>query len=148
MKKLFSLTFMIVAITAAANAQSTADNAGLQARMSENMVAGARIGSLVCENANGKMALCSGDEFERVLGFATSTPYVTINKRPKGENQDTFEGFASMAGGEISAGDYICAGPNGTVKRCDNAAFAYGKAQSSASSEGQTVTVRIFGHKR
>lgn len=125
MKKIFGLITLFAATVISVNAQNSADDAGLRAKMQKSMIPSAKVGSLMCEDANGNMIVCSGDEFEKVIGFATSTPYVTVNKRSKGENQDTFDGFAS---GEISVGDYVSAGPNGTVKRCDNVAFAYGKA--------------------
>lgn len=148
MKKLFGLTLFVASFSLAAQAQTSADNAGLQAKMAKQEVAGVKVGSLVCENAEGEMSLCSGDEYEKVLGFATSAPYVTVNKRPQGQNQDTFEGFASVEAGAIKEGDYVCAGANGTVKRCENAALAYGVAKTSASSEGQKITVRVLGNRR
>ncbi len=123
-------------------------NAQWEMALAKKTIPGVELGTLMCEDANGNMVICSGDEFEKVLGFATSIPYVTVNKRPKGQNQDTFEGKASLAGGEISEGDYVCAGPNGTVKRCEKIDFPYGKALSGASGENQTITVRVLGTRR
>lgn len=120
----------------------------LKERIAAKTVQGVKLGTLMCENSEGKLVVCSGNEFEKVLGFATSIPYVTVNKRPAGVNRDEYDAFASMEGGVIKTNDYLCAAEGGKVKRCDRADSPYAKAIDNASINGQKLAVRVLGVRR
>lgn len=115
----------------------------------ERIISGVQIGTLMCEDENGKMVICSGNEFEKILGFATNVPYVTVNKpQTPSDKKDEFSAFASTTSGKISKGDYLTAGKSGTVIRCEKADFPYAVALEDASSEGQKIRVKILGNRR
>lgn len=118
-------------------------------RMEENKVKGVQLGTLMCEDENGKMVICSGNEFEKILGFATNVPYVTVNKpQNASDKKDEFSAFASTVSGNIRKGDYLTAGKNGTVIRCAKSDFPYAVALEDATSEGQKISVKILGNRR
>jgi hypothetical protein len=115
----------------------------------ERIIPGVSLGTLMCEDENRKMVICSGNEFEKILGFASNVPYVTVNKpQNASDKKDEFSAFASIASGKISKGDYLTAGKNGTVIRCEKADFPYAVALDDATSEGQKITVKILGNRR
>ena len=143
---LFALCFFFTVTQS--TAQNSDSNAELESRLAEHTIDGVTLGTLMCEDGNGDMIICTGDEFEKVLGFATSTPYVTVNKRPKNQNQDTFSGYASMEAGIVSIGDYVCPSKEGKLKRCEKIDMPYARAISSASSENSELLVRILGSRR
>lgn len=118
-------------------------------KIEKNSIKGVAIGTLMCENENGEMIICSGNEFEKILGFATNIPYVTVNK-PQNPNdkKDEFSGFASLAAGKISKGNYVAAGKNGTVVRCEKTDYPYAVALEDAVSEGQHINVKILGNRK
>lgn len=134
-----------------ANAQTTFSSSenldkAIANRMEEHNIKGVQLGTLMCEDENGKMVICSGNEFEKILGFATSIPYVTVNKPQNStDKKDEFSAFAS---GKISKGDYVTAGKNGTVIRCEKADFPYGVAMEDATSDGEKIIVKILGNRR
>lgn len=112
----------------------------------ERIIPGVQLGTLMCEDENGKMVICSGNEFEKILGFATNVPYVTVNKpQNASDKKDEFSAFAS---GKINKGDYVTAGKNGTVIRCEKSDFPYAVALEDATSEGQKMRVKILGNRR
>jgi hypothetical protein len=129
-------------------AQNSNSDEELKSRLTERIIDGVKIGTLMCEDSNGNMVICSGDEFEKVLGFATSIPYVTVNKRPKNQSQIEYSGIASVAGGFISSGDYLCPSDDGKLRRCEKLDIPYAKSISDASTENSAITVRILGSRR
>lgn len=133
------------------NAQTTFSSAekldlAIAQRMDSKTIEGVQLGTLMCQDENGKMIICSGNEFEKILGFATSVPYVTVNKpQIASDKKDEFSAFAS---GAIKKGDYVTAGKNGTVIRCEKSDFPYGVAMEDATSDGQKIIVKILGNRR
>ncbi|MBI1288314.1 MAG: hypothetical protein GC178_12140 [Flavobacteriales bacterium] len=101
-----------------ASAQTSIDNE-IDKRNSERSVEGARLGSLVCEDANGKLTLCSGSVEETVAGIATNVPYITLNKpaSPDGSKY-IFQALVSDQFGSISKGDALKAVSDGKLGKC------------------------------
>ncbi|MGE0637896.1 MAG: hypothetical protein AB7P01_15745 [Bacteroidia bacterium] len=149
MKKiLFPIVLLVLSTLNYAYAQST-NGAQPPKGYTERIIPGVEIGKLMCEDENGKMVICSGNEFEKILGFATNVPYVTVNKpQHASDKKDEFSAFASTASGKISKGDYLTAGKNGTVVRCEKTDFPYAVALEDATSEGQKFSVKILGNRR
>jgi hypothetical protein len=133
------------------NAQSTFSSAekldlAIAQRMDSKTMEGVQLGTLMCQDENGKMVICSGNEFEKILGFATNVPYATVNKpQHPSDKKDEFSAFAS---GKISKGDYVTAGKNGTVIRCEKSDFPYGVAMQDANTDGQKIIIKILGNRR
>lgn len=125
------------------NAQSTAGNAA-QERMAKGNVAGAQVGSLICEDAQGQRVVCSGAMEETVLGLATSVPYVTINKPadPKA-SKFIFDALVSAAEGVVSKGDLLKAGKGGKLVLTDDAAQAYAVALNDVTGDG-VIKVKLL----
>ncbi len=144
-------TLPLIFFCLSANAQTTFSSSenldqAIAQRMEDNKVKGVQLGTLMCEDENGKMVICSGNEFEKILGFATNVPYVTVNKpQNASDKKDEFSAFAS---GKINKGDYLTAGKNGTVIRCAKSDFPYAVALEDATSEGQKISVKILGNRR
>ena len=146
MKKiLFPIVLLVLSTLNYAYSQSTT-GAQPPKGYNERIIPGVEIGRLMCQNESGQMVICSGNEFEKILGFATNVPYVTVNKPQNStDKKDEFSAFAS---GKISKGDYVTAGKNGTVIRCEKSDFPYGVAMEDAISEGQKIIVKILGNRR
>lgn len=146
----FILTITLSAIVAVcgtlnANAQSSL-NQSFEKKIAEKNVPGAQLGSLVCENAEGKLTLCSGALEETVAGIVTNVPYVTLNK-PASPNasKSIFSAAVSSEAGNIAKGDFLTAGPNGTLVRCDDnrTAFAYAVALDELTGQGM-IRVKVL----
>ena len=150
--KYISVTILsLVLFCVSVNAQSTFSSAekldlAIAQRMDTKTMEGVQLGTLMCQDEKGKMIICSGNEFEKILGFATNFPYVTVNKPQNAtDKKDEFSAFAS---GAIKKGDYVTAGKNGTVIRCEKSDFPYGVALEDAISDGQKIIVKILGNRR
>lgn len=145
----FVLLNIGTALAQATFSSSQSLDAAMAAKLEQGSVKGAQLGTLMCEDENGKMVICSGNEFEKILGFATNIPYVTVNK-PQNPNdkKDEFSGFASLAAGKINKGNYVTAGKNGTVVRCEKSEYPYAVALEDATSEGQQIKVKILGNRK
>lgn len=144
------LTFTLSAFVASfgainANAQSSLDQS-FQKKVAEKNVPGAQLGSLVCENAEGKLVLCSGNLEETVAGIVTNIPYVTLNK-PSNPNssKSIFNASVSSEAGNISKGDFLTAGTNGSLVRCDEnrSGFAYAIALDDLTGQGM-IRVKVI----
>ncbi|MCG3164994.1 MAG: hypothetical protein POELPBGB_00754 [Bacteroidia bacterium] len=153
MKKILQLAtaFSFILLCVNANAQSNFSSAenldlAIAQKLNSKNIEGVQLGTLMCEDENGNMVICSGNEFEKILGFATNVPYVTVNK-PQNAN-DKKDEFTAFASGEIAKGDYLTAGKNGTVIRCEKSEFPYAVALESANSGGQKIRVKILGNRR
>lgn len=110
----------------------------------------AKEGQLICVDDYGNYKACTDNEFEKILGFCTNAPYVTVNKA-KGDNKITeFQGIASFSKGRIKAGDYLCPCKKnpGQVVRCKKKKNPYAKALETPTSEGALFKVKILGHRR
>lgn len=119
-------------------------------KMKQREIPNAKIGDLICLDDNGNHIICTGDEFEKILGFCTNAPYVTFNKA-KGNNKITeHKGIASFAKGKIKEDDYLCACEEnpGQVVRCDKIDYPYAKAMESPEETGTLFKVKILGHRR
>lgn len=146
----FILTLTLSAIVALfgtlnTNAQSSI-NQSFQKKIAEKNVPGAQLGSLVCENAEGKLVLCSGNLEETVAGIVTNVPYVTLNKPANpSASKSIFSAMVSTEAGTISKGDFLTAGPNGTLVRCDEnrSNFAYAVALDNLTGQGM-IRVKIL----
>jgi hypothetical protein len=103
-----------------------------------------QLGTLICENAEGKRVLCSGDVEETILGIATNVPYVTINK-PAAPNSSKFifDALVSTANGKISKGDYLSASSGGTLAKASSVELAYAVAIEDAS-EAKKIKVKVL----
>lgn len=120
-------------------------------KMQEKMIPGAKLGHLICLDEFGNWMLCTGSEFEKIKGFATSVPYVTANKiLEPGKSKIEFMGIASVSAGIIVQGDYLCPCEQnvGMVKKCDKTDFPYAKAISGATNSGENVRVKVLGYRR
>ena len=95
------------------------------------------VGTLMCKDYYGKLVKCTGDEFDKIAGFATSSPYITVNKK---DTKDAEAGFVALTEGSLSVGDYVSAAPEGKIAKCDME-NAYAKVISVS---GKTVRVRIL----
>ncbi len=151
MNYIYLTALPILLFCLSSNAQTTFSSSenldkAIAQRMEENNIKGVQLGTLMCEDENGKMVICSGNEFEKILGFATNVPYVTVNKpQNASDKKDEFSAFAS---GTIKKGDYVTAAKSGTVIRCEKADFPYGVAMENATSDGQRIIVKILGNRR
>jgi hypothetical protein len=96
-----------------------------------------QIGTLMCKDDYGKLMKCNGDEFDQIAGFATSSPYITINKK---DSKDTEVGFIALGNGSLSVGDYVSSAPNGLVAKCEKQ-NAYAKVSSIS---GNSIRVKIL----
>lgn len=114
------------------------------ARYNQKVIAGAQVGSLICTDASGKYVVCSGSDYEKVKGFATAVPYVTINKAAKGEKQNEFKAIASLGGGAIKAGDRLCASAAGQVKKCSATDVPYAIALTDATADATVIQVKVI----
>ncbi|MCW3127649.1 MAG: hypothetical protein JWO03_3307 [Bacteroidetes bacterium] len=142
--------------TGVTKAQSSAEqekakakfDAQVAAKYNERVVANAQVGSLICTDAHGKYVVCTGSDYEKVKGFATSVPYVTINKAVKGEKPNEFKAIASLQGGAIKAGDRVCASTvAGQVKKCSEMDVPYAIALSDASADATVIKVKVLNLK-
>lgn len=149
MKKIFlSLVIALISTLNYAYAQSITP-AQPPKEYTERIISGVELGQLMCQDENGKMVICSGNDFEKILGFATNVPYVTVNKpQNASDKKDEFSVFASIASGKINKGDYLTAGKNGTVIRCEKSDYPYAVALEDATIDGQKISVKILGNRR
>ena len=146
----FTLTLMLAAIVVTfgmldANAQSSVDKA-FERKLAEKNVPGAQLGSLVCENADGKLVLCSGDLEESIAGIVTNVPYVTLNKpATPSSSKSIFSAMVSAEAGPVSKGDFLTAGNNGQLVRCDEnrSNFAYAVALENQAGSG-IIRVKVL----
>lgn len=95
------------------------------------------IGTLMCKDDHGKLMKCNGDEFDQIVGFATSTPYITCNKK---DPKDREVGFVALTNGNLNIGDYVSASKNGLVSNCDKE-NAYAKVVAA---NGESIRVRVL----
>ena len=118
-------------------AQSTASN-DFNHKIEKVAVAGAQLGSLVCENAQGQRILCSGIQEETVLGIVTNVPYITVNKPASPDaSRYIFDALISVDNGNVVAGDQLVAGSVGTlVKSADQKQQPYAIALQNADKNG------------
>ncbi|HJO96258.1 MAG TPA: hypothetical protein QF753_22930 [Victivallales bacterium] len=153
---MLSGTFLILTVTVG-HSQQIESNA-IPSESIDNIIAelnalrhieGVEIGSLICENDDGKWVLCTGSPFEKIEGFCTNVPYVTANKAQPNEKQDEFTALASMKNGVIIANDRICVCKDvGLVKKCDKDEEAYGIALTNANTQRSKFIVKVFGKYR
>lgn len=144
-KMLSAVTFLLVlSVQFDANAQSSIDDQ-VNARIQERSVAGAQLGSLICEDANGKMVLCNGDLEETVLGIATNVPYITINKPATPDaSKFIFNALVSAENGAIMKGDLLVAAKGGSMAKASASdANAYAIALEDANGNG-TIRVKLI----
>lgn len=141
MKKYILLT-VFTAFAAVAFGQISAKS-NMPFANSERNVYSATQGSLIAMDSDGKYILATGGEFEKILGFTATAPYVTPNKPSKNGKRDE---FTAIGYGSISAGDYVCPSSEmpGSVKKCDANQKPYAKALSSAGT-GSRFTVKVLG---
>lgn len=95
------------------------------------------IGTLMCKDDHGKLIKCNGDEFDHIAGFATSSPYITCNKK---DPKDSEIGFIALSDEQLSVGDYVNASENGKVSKC-NKEIAYAKVMAV---NGRSIRVRVL----
>lgn len=138
-KNLTIVAFCLVGFSTLA--QSTASN-DFSHKIEKVAVAGAQLGSLVCENANGERVLCSGSMEETVLGIVTNVPYITLNK-PAGPNDSKFIFNATVSAKDnaIAKGDFLAAGQGGNLVYSSDKANAYAIALDDVS--GGTGMIRV-----
>jgi len=135
--------FMVLSTGFEAIAQTSIDDQ-VNVRLLERSVAGAQLGSLICEDANGKMVLCSGNVEETVLGIATNVPYVTINKPATPDaSKFIFNAMVSNENGSIANGDRLMASKGGVLVKCSNEIDGYAIALDDASDKG-TIRVKLI----
>lgn len=155
MKNVIIYTIVALAGISFASAQtsqflSTADDNSIKQIELRGTVADALVGSLICSDSKGVLKLCSGDEFDKVMGFTFTAPYVTPNK-PKlpTDAKDEFVGIASNSNGDIKEGDYVCACSvnKGAVRKCNATDKPYAKAMSGGTN-GQLIKVRVLPQNR
>ncbi len=123
---------------------------GFVGKTEKRTITNAKEGQLICVDDYGNYKVCTGNEFEKVLGFCTNAPYVTVNKA-KGDNKITeFQGIASFSKGRIKTGDYLCPCKKnpGRVVRCRKKNNPYAKALEAPMGEGALFKVKILGHRR
>lgn len=122
-----------------------AQNSTIPAVVSERTVENAQLGSLICEDANGKMVLCSGNLEETVLGIATNVPYVTINKPATPDaSKFIFNAMVSDENGAIRKGDLLVAAKGGSMAKASvSDANAYAIALEDANGNG-TIRVKLI----
>ncbi len=125
-------------------------NYTIEQKLKEHTIEVAQLGMLLCEDENGNKVICSGNEFEKILGFVTNVPFITINKYSlsQKENRDVYTGFASLAAGKIMKGNYVTAGKNGTLVRCEKSDYPYAVVLEDATAEGQRIRVKILGNRK
>ncbi|CAN5426800.1 hypothetical protein BH09BAC1_BH09BAC1_23890 [soil metagenome] len=118
-------------------------------KYNEGVVEGSQVGSLICKDANGKFVLCTGSDYEKVQGFATSAPFVTINKPAMGEKANEFSAIVSVKeGGAIKRGDRLTAGTTpGSVRKCTELDVPIAIALTDAESEGAIIKVKALNIK-
>jgi len=124
-------------------AQNATEQA-FQDKIAEKQVPGAQLGSLICQNADGKMVLCSGDLEETILGVTTNVPYITLNKpATPNANKAIFNANVSAVSGVITRGDFLTAGNNGQLVKCNDSHLAYAIALDDANGT-QTIRVKVL----
>lgn len=136
--------FMVLSAGFEAMAQTSIDDQ-VNARLQERSVSGAQLGSIICEDANGKMVLCSGNMEETVLGIATNVPYVTINKPATPDaSKFIFNALVTNENGNITTGDRLMVAKGGVMVRCSSdIQEAYAIALDDASGNG-TIRVKLI----
>ena len=133
-------------IMAGVMAQSTLDES-VRAKIAKRTVAGAEMGSLICQDASGKLALCSGEIEETVMGIATNVPYVTLNKpaSPDG-NRSVFHALVTNDNGAIAKGDLLVANKGGTLTKATegSSALAYAMPLSDLNDPKGKIKVKLL----
>lgn len=132
----FTLTLILASLGSSVLAQN-----GIEPPKSyaDKLMPDIEIGTLMCKDDHGKLMKCNGDEFDQIVGFATSTPYITCNKK---DPKDTEVGFIAKPEGRLTVGDYVRASKNGKVSKCDKE-IAYAKVVAV---NGQSLRVRIISN--
>lgn len=128
-------TLVIVGCGTTAMAQSSATP---PTSYTDKLMPEIEVGTLMCKDDHGKLIKCNGDEFDRIAGLATSSPYITINKK---DPKDTAPGFVAKAVGDIAVGDYVKAAADGLVQKCDSKVNAIAKVVSAS---GNEIRVRLL----
>ena len=144
---MFGLMFLFMTLV---GAQDTNKSTWFFNELKKNSLKEAKVGQLICLDDYGNYTICSGNEFEKILGFCTNAPYITVNKA-KGDNKITeHQGIASFEKGKIKTGDYLCPCTKnaGQVVRCKKRQHPYAKALEAPSSSGNLFKVKILGHRR
>jgi len=130
--------------------QGRESNIAAEERLKKRTLKHAKKGQLICVDDYGNYIICTGDEFEKILGFCTNTPYITVNKA-KGDNKITeHKGIASFEKGKIKIGDYLCPCKKnpGQVVRCKKKNNPYARALETPSGQGDLFMTKILGHRR
>jgi hypothetical protein len=141
MRTITLTSFVVVGLASFCHAQEAAMPVGIKSKIMHD----AQIGSIICEDANGKRVLCSGSDEETVLGIATNIPYVTINKpsTPEGSRY-IFPALVDESKGMIRKGDHLKAGAQGRLVRCEAGdAGIYAIALEDTDGKG-TIQVKIL----
>ncbi|MGB0917799.1 MAG: hypothetical protein ACPGU4_09425 [Flavobacteriales bacterium] len=124
------------------------ETSSLPASVSVRTMQGVALGTVMCEDASGKMAACSGTIEETILGIVTNTPYITLNKpSEKGASRFIFDSFVSADAGKIEKGDYLVAGTDGNFVRTEKANLAYAMALDNVDSGQKTIRVKVLSKK-
>lgn len=148
MKELIKVLIALLAFVA--YGQNSSDRSGSSKNLNKRVIKNVEIGQLICADDYGNYTICTGNEFEKILGFCTNVPYVTVNKA-KGDNKITeHKGIASFEKGKIKAGDYLCPCSKnpGQVVRCKKRQHPYAKALEAPAKTGALFMVKILGHRR
>lgn len=143
MKKIITIAALFLTFAVSAQVSSTNLDATIASKTAAKTIPTAVIGSLIAQDSDGKVVLATGNEFETILGFTTSVPYVTPNKpQTAAASRDEFTGIAF---GVINAGDYVCPCNEkpGTVKKCEAGQKPYAKALT-AGANGSSFSVKVL----
>ena len=152
MKKITIIILVLVATVSlfAQDSVSNLDNK-INEKIKAKTIENAQVGDLICLDEFGNYILSSGSEFEKILGFTTSAPYVTPNKPkdPKGSKVD-FKGIVSLENGAIKKGDYLCPSKKypGKVMKCSKEDFPYAVADEDANTDFALIKVKVLGYRR
>ncbi len=142
--------FKIVAILAlgligfSTSAQTTASD-DFSHKIQKVAVAGAQLGSLVCENSEGERILCSGGLEETVLGIVTNVPYITLNKPASPtDSRFIFNAVVSAKDHDIAKGSYLKPGQNGNLVYTSSKEDAYAIALDAATGGNTMISVKLL----
>jgi len=147
----FILTALVTTfICSKAFSQNVLNDAILEQKIKKREIPEAKIGELICLDDYANYIICNGNEFQKILGFCTNTPYITVNKAKSNNKITEHKGIASFEKGKIKNGDYLCPCKKnpGQVVRCKKKNNPYAKALEAPSYQGDLFMVKILGHRR
>ena len=144
------MTFLLLIFAFIGQSQKLQSRSSKFKNLEPRVLNEALLSQLICIDDYGNYAICTGNEFEKILGFCTNVPYITVNKA-KGDNKITeHQGIASFEKGKIKEGDYLCpcTKNHGQVVRCKKRKNPYAKALETPTESGAMFKVKILGHRR